>query len=163
MEILTILSAFVIVYFMAELYKEGSESRRAQAVLALIFSVCMLVITVMNHFIYITVLNQIYRNGIMPSWLLLDGWPSLTKGLECVSWGLFLGLSMLYASWVLKNWKNKVLTWTMRIGGILTLAGLSGPITGNMNFYWFSTIGYSLGFLLISIEIILFFNKNKAL
>lgn len=160
MEILTVWAALVIIQFMAELYKGSSESRKSQGMLALIFSVCMAVVTIMNHFIYITVLNQIYNNKAMPAWLLLDGWPSITKGLECVAWGFFLGLSMLFASRVLEDWGNKPITWTMRISGILTLAGLTGPITGNMNFYMLSTIGYSVGFLIISIEMIVYFNKK---
>ena len=160
MEILTVLSALVIVHFMVALYIGSGENRKSQGALALIFSSCMAGITIMNHFIYITVWNQIYKNEVMPSWLLLDGWPSLPKGLECVSWGFFLGLAMLFASRVLEDWGSKVITWTMRISGILTLVGLLGPIIGNMNYYWFSTIGYSAGFLIVSIEIIVHFKKH---
>jgi hypothetical protein len=160
MEGLTVWAAIVIIQFMAELYHGSKENSKDKGLLALIFSVCMAVITIANHFIYITVLNQVYTGGTMPSWLLLDGWPSISKGLECVSWGFFLGLAMLFASKVLEDWGSRAITWTMRISGILTLAGLIGPITGNMSFYLLSTIGYSIGFLIISIEIVMFFNKN---
>lgn len=160
MEILTVWAALVIIHFMAELYKGSGENRKSQGMLALLLSVCMAVVTIVNHFIYITVLNQIYSEKTMPSWLLLDGWPSISKGLECVSWGFFLGLAMLFASGALKDWGSKAITWTMRISGILTLTGLAGPITGNMNYYLLSTIGYSVGFLIISIEMLVYFKKK---
>lgn len=153
MEVLTIWAALTIIRFMGYLYQNSSENRKSEGMLALIFTVCMAVVTIMNHFIYITVLSQIYSAGDMPSWLLLDGWPSVTKGLECVSWGGFLGLAMLFASRVLEDWGSKAITWTMRVGGILALVGLAGPITGNMNYYLISTTGYSVGFLAVSIEI----------
>ncbi|HWQ80598.1 MAG TPA: hypothetical protein VN381_17355 [Anaerovoracaceae bacterium] len=161
MEILTVWAAFVIVQFMVELYKGCGENRKSQGMIALILTACMAVITIMNHFTYITVLNQIYKGKDMPSWLLLDGWPSVSKGLECVAWGFFLGLAMLFASGVLEDWGNKAITWTMRISGILTLAGLAGPIIGNMNYYMLSTIGYSVGFLVLSIEVIVHLNAER--
>lgn len=162
MEALTVWAALVIIQFMECLHQNSSENRKSEGLLALIFSVCMAVVTIMNHFIYITVLNQIYIKKDMPSWLLLDGWPSISKGLECVSWGLFLGLAMLFASSVLEDWGSKAITWTMRISGILTLAGLVGPITGDMNYYMLSTIGYSVGFLIISIEIAVYFCRDMT-
>ena len=161
MEILTACAAYVIIQFMIVLYKGCGEDKKSQGMTALILSVCMAVITIMNHFIYITVLNQIYKEKSMPYWLLLDGWPSISKGLECVAWGLFLGLAMLFASRVLEDWESKVITLTMRISGILTLAGLVGPIIGDMKYYLLSTIGYSVGFLAISIEMIVYFNKKS--
>lgn len=159
MEILTVWAAFVIIRFMIELYRGCGENRKSQGMTALILSVCMAVITIMNHFIYITVLNQIYKEKSIPYWLLLDSWPSISKGLECVSWGFFLGLAMIFASRVLEDWGSKVITWTMRISGILTLAGLVGPIIGNMNYYMLSTIGYSVGLLALSIEMIVYLNR----
>lgn len=160
MEVLTVWAALVIVRFMAELYKGSGGNRKSQGMLALILSVCMAVVTITNHFIYMTVLKQIYNGRAMPSWLLLDGWPSVSKGLECVSWGFFLGLAMLFASGALEAWGSKAITWTMRISGILTLAGLVGPVTGNMDYYLLSTIGYSVGFLIISIELIVYFKRK---
>ena len=161
MEILTIWAALVIVQFMVELYRGSSEKGKSQAMMALILSSCMATITILNHILYMTVLNQIYIEGNMPSWMLLDGWPSITKGLECVSWGFFLGMAMLFASKALEDIGSKVLIWTMRISGIMTLAGLVGPIIGNMNYYILSTIGYSVGFLVLSIEMIVYLNRKE--
>ena len=161
MEILTIWAAIVIIQFMVELYRGSSENRKSQSMIALVLSVCMATVTIINHFIYLTVLNQIFRVKDMPSWLLLDSWPSVTKGLERVAWGFFLGMAMLFASSALEDLGNKVITWTMRMSGIITLAGLVGPIIGNMNYYILSTIGYSVGFLVLSIEMIVYLNQRN--
>jgi len=161
MEILTIWSAIAIMQFMVELHKGSSENRKSHSMVALILTACMAGVTITNHFIYMTVLNQMFRVAVMPSWMLLDGWPSVTKGLECVAWAFFLGMAMLFASSALEDLGNKVMTWTMRISGILSLTGLIGPIIGNMNYYMLSTVGYSVGFLVFSIEMILYFNRKN--
>jgi len=162
MEILTIWAAIVILQFMVELYRASGENMKSRAMMALVLTSCMTAITILNHFLYMTVLNQIYIGENKPSWMLLDSWPSLTKGLECVSWGFFLGLAMLFASKVLEGCEIKVIAWTMRISGIFTLVGLIGPIVGNMNYYWLSTIGYSVGFFIISIEMISYLNRKNS-
>ena len=68
---------------------------------------------------------------------------------------------MLFASSALEDLGSKVITWTMRISGIMTLVGLVGPIIGNMNYYMFSTIGYSGGFLVFSVEMIIYLNQRN--
>jgi hypothetical protein len=68
---------------------------------------------------------------------------------------------MLFASGALADVGSKLMSWTLRISGILTLAGLIGPVLGNMGYYIVSTIGYSVGFLVLSIEMIVFLNRNK--
>lgn len=164
MELLTVWAAIEIVLLMAELYRASCERRKSHSLIALIFTLCMAVVTISNHFMFLTVASQIFHSNNMPSWLLLDGWPSITKGLECVAWGFFLGMAMLFASFALNDLGSKVITWTMRISGIMTLAGLIGPITGYMNYYYLSTVGYTIGFLVLSIEMIVYFNnKNRQL
>jgi len=160
MEIITVWSAIVIIQFMVEIYRGSSENKKSHSLIALVLSACMATGTIINHFIYLTVLSQIFSVKEMPSWLLLYGWPSLTKGLECVAWGFFLGMAMLFASSALEDLGNKVITWTMRISGIMTLAGLIGPMIGNMYYYTLSTIGYSVGFLVFSIEMIMYLNQR---
>jgi hypothetical protein len=161
MEILTISSAIMIVLFMAELHKASGEGKTTQSLMALILSSCMACITIMNHFLYMTVLNQIFGINDIPSWLLLDGWPSVSKGLECVSWGFLLGLAMLFAADALAGQGSRGIAWTMRGFGILTLAGLIGPILGNMLWYNLSTVGYSMGFLVLSIECVVISRRRN--
>ena len=161
MEIITVWSAIVIIQFMVEIYRGSSENKKSHSLIALVLSACMATGTIINHFIYLTVLSQIFSVKEMPSWLLLYGWPSVTKGLECVSWGFFLGMAMLFASSALEDLGNKVITWTMRISGIMTLAGLVGPMIGNIYYYTLSTIGYSVGFLVFSIEMIIYLNRKN--
>jgi len=43
----------------------------------------------------------------------------------------------------------------------MTLAGLVGPMIGNIYYYTLSTIGYSVGFLVFSIEMIIYLNRKN--
>lgn len=153
LEILTIWSAVALVLFMVEIHRGAAEVHRSGSLTALLLTGAMAVVTISNHFWYLTVLPQLYGDAEMPSWLLLDGWPSIPMGLECVAWGVFLGLAMLFAATPAGSLGGPV-AWTLRVSGVLTLAGLVGPVTGRMGFYHLSTAGYSVGFLLLSIEVI---------
>lgn len=163
MELLTVWAAIVIVRFMIALYQGTVGEQRSQSLTALVLSACMAVVTTLNHFLYLTVIRQIYLDTKVPAWLMLDGWPSVTKGLECVAWSFFLGLSMLFASCALHSLGSKTIVWTMRISGLFTLGGLIGPIIGNMNFYLLSTAGYSIGFLVLSIELLYLSVRSKPI
>lgn len=111
----------------------------------------MAVVTVANHFIYLTVITPIYGSLTeTPVYLRLDGWPSVTKALECVSWAAMLGTAMVTESFALSK-SERITAWILRISGASVLLGLIGPFSGNMGFYFFSTAGYTLGFLVLSI------------
>lgn len=151
MEVLTMLSALAIVCYFIILYQQSEEDRHTIALSALILACAMAAVTIANHFVYMTVITPIYGTlSNTPVILRLDGWPSVTKALECVSWALMLGLAMLLDSFALKK-DDKVTKWLLRISGIIILLGLIGPFSQNMQFYFFSTVGYTLGFLVLAI------------
>ena len=160
MELLTIWSAVVILLLMVEIHRGAAHEHRSGSLTALLLTAGMAAVTISNHFLYLTVLPQLYPEASMPPWLLLDGWPSITKGLECVAWGLLLGLAMLFAATPARP-LGAHFTWTMRISGGFALAGLVGPATGNMNLYILSTAGYSVGFLLLALELVVHFRSRR--
>lgn len=152
MEILTMLSAFVIVCYFVVLYRQSEESRHTIALFALVLAGAMATITVANHFVYMTVITPIYGTlQNTPTYLRLDGWPSVTKSLECVSWALMLGTAMVLQSFALKK-EDRTAQWILLVSGIMVLIGLIGPFSQNMGFYFFSTIGYTVGFLVLAIH-----------
>ena len=152
MEILTMLSALAIVGYFAVLYRQTTEGKRTLALLALLLAGAMAVVTISNHFVYMTVISTTYGTlSDTPELLRLDGWPSVTKALECVSWAAMLGTAMLLLSFALEK-DEQAAKWILRISGILILIGLIGPFSGNMQFYFFSTIGYTVGFLVLALS-----------
>ena len=86
MELLTIWSAVAVLLFMIEIHRGAADAHRSGSLTALLLTAAMAAVTISNHFLYLTVLPQLYPGTNMPAWLLLDGWPSITKGLECVAW-----------------------------------------------------------------------------
>jgi hypothetical protein len=153
MELLTIWSAVAVLLFMVEVHRDAAADQRGGSLVALLLTSAMAAVTISNHFLSLTVVPQLYSGTPIPAWLLLDGWPSVTKGLECVAWALLLGLAMLFAATPARSLGRPV-EWTFRVSGTLALAGLLGPLTGNMNLYLLSTAGYSVGFLLLVVEVI---------
>lgn len=161
MEILTILSAFTILAYFVIFYQQIEENNKAVAIVSLILASAMATITIANHFVYMTVITPIYGTlANTPTNLRLDGWPSVTKALECVSWAFLLGLAMIVLSFAL-NKKEHVVKWILRIFGVIILIGLIGPFIQNMIFYFFSTIGYTLGFLVLAIYDVCTYHKTK--
>ena len=98
MELLTIWSAVAVLLLMVEIHRGAADAHRSGSLTAVLLTAAMAAVTISNHFLYLTVLPQLYPEGQMPPWLLLDGWPSITKGLECAAWALLLGLAMLFAA-----------------------------------------------------------------
>ena len=43
--------------------------------------------------------------------------------------------------------QGRAVAWTLWIGGVSALVGLVGPATGNTSLYFFSTAGYSVGYM----------------
>lgn len=162
MEILTMFGAAIIVYYMIILYCDTDEKHKKIAFTAVICAMFMAVVTITNHFIYITVFSKLYPSiKEMPTILRLDAWPSVTKALECVSWGLFLGISEILASFTVNSENEKIISKTLLISGIIILCGLSGPISGHMNLYFLSTAGYTIGLIILAIAYIVLDTKRN--
>jgi hypothetical protein len=162
MEILTMFGATIIVYYMVILYCDTDEQHKKVAFAAVICAMFMAVITIVNHFIYITVFSKLYSSiQKMPTVLRLDAWPSVPKALECVSWGLFLGISEILASFAIHKENEKIISKTLLISGIVILCGLLGPITGYMNLYFLSTAGYTIGLIILAITYIVLDIKSN--
>ncbi len=152
MEILTILSALIIVGYFVVLCRQVEENRKTLALFALILVGMMAAVTISNHFVYMTVITPTFGTLTdTPQMLRLDGWPSVTKALECVSWAAMLGMAMFIISFALGR-EDKSARWILRVSGILILFGLIGPFCGNMQFYFCSTVGYTVGFFILAIS-----------
>ena len=60
-------------------------------------------------------------------------WPSVAYALDILGWDVFFALSMLFAAQVF--WGSRLAVWIrvlMIVSGVLSLAGLSGVVVGDM-------------------------------
>ena len=152
MEILTIVCAVVILFYFILLYQYVEDGRKPIGIFSLILTSGMAVLTIANHVIYMTVIMPLYSTlKDTPMYLRLDGWPSVTKAVECVAWALLLGLAMVSMAYALRR-EEKVAKMILSVSGVMVLAGLSGPIFQNMLLYFLSTVGYTVGFLVLALH-----------
>src|SRR6476661_2480327 len=66
MELLTIWSAVAVLLFMIEIHRGAVEAHRSGSLAALLLSAAMAAVTISNHFLYLTVLPQLYPGTTMP-------------------------------------------------------------------------------------------------
>jgi hypothetical protein len=136
MEVLTLLSALALLVMMAAVYARASRSCRTFAVVALAFMTLVVGTTGAVHVVGLTALRQLGWDGLV--------WPSPAYALDVLAWDLFLGLSLLFAAPV---FERGGLTGRIRGGlllcGMLCIAGLLGPVMGDMRLQLVGVLGYA--------------------
>jgi hypothetical protein len=90
MEVLTLLSAPVLLILMATLQTGAPPARRVYGTLALACTALCAGLTSAVHFVQLTALRQLGTAGIV--------WPSVAYALELLAWDFFLGLALLFAA-----------------------------------------------------------------
>ena len=156
MEILIILISPVMVISMVIVYVYSSTELKLYSFIAVIFMICMAVISSSVHFVVLTVGHKIEAIGLSGFPLFFSfKWPSVVYALDILAWDWFFALSMLFAAPVFKVGKlEKIVRILMIISGVLSLIGLIGVPLGNMQIRNIGIIGYGvvapIVFLLLS-------------
>lgn len=156
MEVLTIISAIFIPFLMIAIVADALSEKSSWKHLTYIFTVCCLLLTVSAHFINLSVTNALIQNGVnVPTYFQIGQWPSIEMAADYLAWGLFLGLAFISAATAISNIiKLRKLQKTIFVCGILCLIGFTGPVVNSQNIWFIAVAGYTLGIILISIEII---------
>lgn len=137
MEVLTLVSAPLIVAVMAATYETAEPDRKMLALLAVIFVGIMAGLTCAVHFVALTA-------GRQTDFTVLQ-WPSTLYAVELLAWDVFLGLSLLSAAFVFRGSGIRGLCrWSLFIAGALSLLGVIGPVTGDMVLQRIGIVGYGV-------------------
>lgn len=137
MEVLTIASAFPILFVMAALSAIAPNERRMSGVLTLSFAIMFAGTTCTVHFLELTVGRQLGVLGMV--------WPSHAYAAELLAWDVWLGLALLTAARVLENERDAVAAQrTTKLAGLLCLVGTVGPLVGRMRWQLIGVAGYAL-------------------
>ena len=67
MELLTIWSAVAVLLLMVEIHRGAADAHRSGSLTALLLTAAMAAVTMSNHFLYLTVLPQLYPGTTMPA------------------------------------------------------------------------------------------------
>ena len=143
MEVLTLLSAPLLVVLMAAIYESASASDKVYALAALAFMILMAGLTSAVHFVGLTALRQSGTGELV--------WPSPQYALELLAWDVFLGLSLLFAAQTFRGvGLERAIRNSSMTTGILCLIGTLGPVTGEMSLQFIAVVGYGIGLPLTS-------------
>lgn len=137
MEVLTILSALPILALFVALHASVAPDGRPWATLALGFAAMFCCATTGVHVVELTAGRALARPGLV--------WPSVPYAVELFAWDFLLGVALLLAAQALPRTsrERRVRAW-LRATGWLCLAGLSGPLIGNMRIQLIGVAGYAV-------------------
>ncbi len=138
MEVLTLLSAPLIVTLMATIHTHGPPETKVFTASALAFGVAMATLTSAVHFIALTVARA------TGSFVL--EWPSAMYAAELLAWDVFLGLALVLSSSAFKGGNlNRTVRWALAVTGALCLLGTIGPLINDMRVQRIGMLGYGVG------------------
>lgn len=165
MEVLILIISPVMAISMAAIHYCNESDTRIYSFIAVCLMFIMAAITSCVHTLILTVGDsQQFRE--LPEYNLLFSfrWPSIAYALDVLAWDWFYGLSIIFGAIQFRQQGlEKTIKVIMMISGILSLIGLGGLPTGNMQIRNIGIIGYAIfgpvAFLLISIR----FNQKVKL
>jgi hypothetical protein len=136
MEVLTLMSAPLMVVMMAAVHDYAPVNRKIYAVIALAFTILFAGTTSVVHFVELTAGLQLGSRGIV--------WPSPVYAAELLAWDLFLGLALLFAAPVFAgSGPERSVRSGLLFSGALCVAGVTGPVVGNMRLQLVGVLGYA--------------------
>lgn len=164
MEILILIMAPLMAVLMAEIHAYASLDVKVLSLIALIFMSIVACITCGVHFLVLFVSRQIQAlTGLeWLSYIFSFKWPSVIYALDILAWDLFFALAMFFAAPVFKGDRLKsTVRVLMIVSGVLCLAGLLGPIFGNMLIRDIGIVGYGVVFPFICLLLVKVFNQAE--
>lgn len=137
MEVLTILSALPMSGVFVALQAAAPDDRRPWATLALLFGALFTGVTTGVHVVELTAGRAMARPGLV--------WPSTPYAVELVAWDVLLGLALLCAAGAVppRDQGRRLRAWLVATGG-LCLAGMVGPLGGDMRLQRIGVLGYAV-------------------
>jgi hypothetical protein len=158
----TILEVLIMLMMPAMVALMVAVDAKALTLTSLVFMSLLAGETFIVHFCILTLSHQPEFRA--QSWLplvLSFEWPSVTYALDILGWDVFFPLSMLFAALVFQG--SRLATWIrvlMIASGVLSLAGLSGVVAGDMQLRNIGVVGYVGVFLVVAALLAVLFYRT---
>lgn len=165
MEILIVPLTLLYVISMVAVHAYATTETKPYGLIALCLMVLVSGISSSVHIVALTVGSQIGAASTWGSLIVSWKWPSVVYALDILAWDWFFAISILSASLVFRRKQRleKSIRKILVVSGVLSLAGLIGIPTGNMQIRNVGIIGYAVvspaAFLLIGI----LFSRTRAI
>jgi hypothetical protein len=162
LEVLIILLMPAMVALMVAVHAWAPTHAKTLSLTAVIFMGLLAGVTCVVHFCVLTLSRQPEFAGRPWEPLVFPFvWPSVVYALDILAWDVFFALSMLFAAPVFRG--GRLAAWIralMIASGVLSLAGLSGVMTGNMQLRNIGIIGYLGVFLFVAALLAILFYRT---
>jgi hypothetical protein len=162
LEVLIILMMPAMVALMVAVHAWAPIQAKALSLTAVVFMSLLAGVTCIVHFCVLTLSRQPEFAG--QSWgalVLSFTWPSVVYALDILAWDVFFPLSMLFAAPVFGG--SRLAEWIrvlMIASGVLSLAGLSGVVVGDMQLRNIGIVGYVGVFLVVAALLAILFYRT---
>ena len=152
LEILIIVMMPAMVALMVAVHAWAPMHAKTLTLTSVVFMGLLAGVTSVVHFCVLSLSRQ--PEFTAQSWLpmvLSFKWPSVVYALDILAWDVFFPLSMLFAAPVFHG--SRLAVWIrvlMIASGVLSLAGLSGVVAGDMQLRNIGVVGYVGVFLVVA-------------
>jgi hypothetical protein len=161
LEILIISMMPAMVALMVTVHAWAPIHAKTFSLTSLVFMGLLAGVTCSLHFMILTLSRQPEFSGQPWQPLVFSfEWPSIAYALDIVGWDVFFGLSMLFAAPVFSG--SRLAAWIrmlMIASGVLSLAGLSGVVVGDMQVRNIGIVGYVGVFVVVAALLTVFFYR----
>ena len=160
-EIIVLMPA--IVALMVAVYAWSSHRSKPLSLTGLLFMFGVAAVTCVVHFLVLTLSRQAAFAGHPWSDLVFQfSWPSVAYALDILAWDVFFPLSVLFAAGAFSQGKlARTIRTVLVVSGALSLAGLSGVVTGNMQLRDIGIVGYVPVFLVAVVLLAVLFRRSE--
>jgi hypothetical protein len=164
LEILIIVMMPAMVALMVAVHAWAPTHAKTLTLTSVVFMGLLAGMTSIVHFCILTLSRQPEFSG--QSWLplvLSFNWPSVVYTLDILAWDIFFPLSMLFAAPVFGG--SRLAGWIrvlMIASGVLSLAGLSGVVSGDMQLRNIGIVGYVGVFLVVATLLAVLFYRTTS-
>jgi hypothetical protein len=162
LEVLIILTMPAMVALMVAVHAWAPTRAKTLTLTSIVFMGLLAGVTCIVHFCILTLSRQPEFAG--RSWeplVLSFEWPSVAYTLDILAWDIFFALSMLFAAPAFSG--SRLAAWIrvlMIASGVLSLAGLSGVVAGDMQLRNIGIVGYVGVFLVVAALLAVLFYRT---
>jgi len=162
LEILIISMMPAMVALMVAVHAWAPVHAKTLTLTSLVFMGLLAGVTCSLHFMILTLSHQPEFSGQPWQPLVFSfNWPSVAYALDIVGWDVFFALSMLFAAPAFSGSRLATwIRWLMVASGVLSLAGLSGVVVGNMQVRNIGIVGYVGVFLVVAALLAILFYRT---
>jgi hypothetical protein len=152
LEVLIIVMMPAMIALMVAVHAWAPMHAKTLSITSVVFMGLLAGVTCSLHFVILTLSRQ--PEFTAQSWLplvLSFEWPSVAYALDILAWDIFFPFSMLFAAPVFHG--SRLAAWIrvlMIASGVLSLAGLSGVVAGDMQLRNIGIVGYVGVFLVVA-------------